>query len=115
MFLDAADHLAVDECRGGCVVHFQLDAPCLAHDLHIEVAISIEDLFRVVGVGAAVENGKRTLAEQRVEASLTGVQQLADLRLREVFEAAARADASVDEIRNEIRYCPREPLMEGFR
>jgi len=38
-------------------VHLQLDAPGLAHDLHLEIPVTIEDLFGVVGIGAAVQYG----------------------------------------------------------
>ena len=50
MLLDAADHLAVDERRGRRVVDLELDAPGLAHDLDVEVAVAVEDLLGVVGV-----------------------------------------------------------------
>ena len=101
VLLDAADHLAIDEGRGRRVVDLELDAPGLAHDLDFEVAVAVEDLLGVVGVGAAVEHGQRALAEQRIQAALARVEQLADLGLGEILEAAARTDAGVDEFRND--------------
>ncbi len=101
MLLDAADHLSVDEGRSRCVVDLQLDAPRLADDLHLEIAIAVENLLGVVGVRAAVEHGQRAFAEQRIQTTLARVQQLFDLRLREILEAAARADARVDEFGND--------------
>lgn len=98
MLLDPADHLAVDECRRGCMLHFQLDAPGLAQNFDVEILVAIEDFLGVVGAGAAVQDSQGALAEQGVEAALAGVQQLADLVLGEVLEAAPGADAGVDEV-----------------
>ena len=82
----------------GRVADLELDAPGVAHDLDVEVAVAVEDLLGVVGVGAAVEHGERALAEQRVQAAVARIEELADLGLREILEAAARADARVDEL-----------------
>ncbi len=79
----------------------ELDAPGVTHDLDFKVAITVEDLFRVVGVRAAVEHREGALAEQGVEATLTGVQELVDLGVREVLEAAPGSDAGVDEFGND--------------
>ena len=69
----------------------------MAHDLDVEVAVAVEDLLGVVGGRAGVEHRQRAAAEQRVQAALAGVEELVDLVLREVLEAAARPDARVDE------------------
>src|SRR6185437_12524405 len=81
VLLDAADHLPVDEGAARGVVHLELDAPRMAHDTDIEVAVAVEDLLGVVGGGAAVQHRQRALAEERVEPALPGVQELLDLRL----------------------------------
>ncbi len=83
------------------VVDFELDAPRVAHDADVEVAVAVEDLLGVVGVGAAVEHRQRAVAKQRVEAALPGIEELVDLGLREVLETAARPDPRVDELRND--------------
>ena len=96
--LDAADHLAIDERRSGRVLDLELHAPGVAHDLDIEVAIAIEDLFGVVDVAAGVQHGERALAEQRIQATLPARQQLFDFFLRQALERAARPDTGVDEL-----------------
>src|ERR1700682_5132893 len=79
MFLDAVDHLAVDEGGRRGIVHLQLDAPGLPDDLYLEVAVAIEDLLGVVGIGAAVQYRQCAFAEQRVQPPLPGIEELADL------------------------------------
>ncbi len=69
MFLDAADHLAIDEGCRGSVVHLQLHAPGLAEDRYVEVLVAVEDFLGVVGVGAAVQDCEGAFAEQRVQAA----------------------------------------------
>src|SRR5581483_7125647 len=101
MLLDATDHLPVDERRGRSVVDLELDAPRVAHDADVEIAIAVEDLLGVIGAGAAVEHGEGALAEELVEPSLTRVEQLLDLDLREVLEAAAGAHPGIDEFGND--------------
>src|SRR4030088_1807372 len=98
MFLDAVDHLAVDEGGRWGIVHLQLDAPGLADDLDLKVPVPIENLFGVVGICAAVQYGQGAFAEQRVQAALARVEELADLVLGEVLEAAPRAHAGIDEV-----------------
>ena len=97
VFLDAADHLAVDEGRGRRVAQLELDAPGLAHDADVEVVVALEDRLRVVGLAAGVQHGERAAAIERVEAALRGVEQPVDLLLRQVLEAAGRRDPGVDE------------------
>src|SRR5882762_8123657 len=101
MFLDAVDHLAVHEGGRRGIVHLQLDAPGLPDDLYLEVAVPIENLLGVIGIGAAVQYRQGAFAEQRVQTPLPGIEELADLILGEVLEAAPRADAGVDEVRND--------------
>ncbi len=67
----------------------------------LEVAVAVEDFLGVVGIRAAVEHGQRALAEELVETAVARVEELGDLGLREVLEAAARPDARVDEFRND--------------
>src|SRR6185437_12432281 len=56
----------------------------------------------VVGVGAAaVQDGQRALPEEAVQAALPRIEQFANLGLGEVLEAAPRADAGVNEFRND--------------
>jgi hypothetical protein len=98
VLLDAADHLAVDERDRRRVPDLELDAPALPDDLDLEVLVLLEQLARVVAVAAGVQHRERAGAEQRVEAALPAVEQLVDLLLRQVLEAAARRDARVDEI-----------------
>ena len=92
------DHLAIDEGRGRRIADLQFDAPGVAHDLHVEVAVALEDLLGVVVVAAGVEHCERAIAKQRVKPGLTGIEQLVDFGLREILEAAARADARIDRI-----------------
>ena len=101
VFLDAADHLAVDEGLARRVLHLQLDAPGLAHQLHLEVLVTVEDFLGVVALAAGVQHGQRALAEQRVEAAGARIEQLFDLGLGEILEAAARSDARIHEVGND--------------
>ncbi len=101
VFLHAADHLAIDECLAGRVLDLELDAPGLAHQLHLEILVAVEDFLGVVGFAAGVEHGQRALAEQRIKATRTGIEQLLDLGLGEVLEAAARSNAGIHEVGND--------------
>jgi hypothetical protein len=101
MLFDATDHLPVDEGRGRGIVHLELDAPRVADNLDVEVAVTVEDFLRVVGVGTAVEHGERALAKEAVQAALAGIEQLADLGLGEILEAAPRTDPGIDEFGND--------------
>ena len=97
VLLDAADHLAVDEGGRRGVLHLELHPPGVTHDADVEVAVTVEDLLGVVGGCTAVEHRQRAAAEQRIQAPLSGVQELVDFALREVLETATRTDAGVDE------------------
>jgi hypothetical protein len=99
MFLDAANHLAVDESGSWSIVHRELHTPGLLQDLDFEITVAVEDLLGVVGVGPAVQDSQGALAEQGIQAPLARVQELADFRLGEILETAARADPSIDEFR----------------
>jgi hypothetical protein len=100
VFLYSADHLAVYEGGRGGVVHFELYAPGLAEDGYIEVFVAVEDLFGVVGVGAAVQDREGAFTKERVETALAGIQELAYLVLGEVFEGTAGAYSGVYKFRN---------------
>ena len=106
VLLDAADHLAVDEGGGRRVGDLQLDAPGVPHDLHVEVAIALEDLLGVVGVAAGIEHRQRAVAKQGVQPAVAGVEQLVDLGLRQVLEAAARRHPRVDRIGDDDAWLP---------
>ena len=54
VFLDAADHLAVDEGLARRVLHLELDAPGLAHQLHLEILVAVEDFLGVVALAAGI-------------------------------------------------------------
>ena len=71
----------------------------MTHDLNIEIAVAIEDFLGVVvvGTGTAVEDRESALPEEAIQPPLPRVEQFPDLRLGEVFEAAARAHAGVNE------------------
>ena len=101
VFLDAADHLAVDEGLAGRVLHLELDAPGLAHQLHFEILVAVEDFLGVVALAAGIHHRQRALAEQLVEAAGARIEQFFDLGLGKVFEAAARSDARIHEIGND--------------
>jgi hypothetical protein len=88
MFLDATDHLAVDESAGRRVFHFQLDAPGLAAEADLEILEAVEDRAHIVGFQARTEHGERAAAEQLIDAALAGAQQLLNFALGEIFEAA---------------------------
>ena len=53
MFLDAANHLAVDEGVAGRIAHLQLHAPGLSAQVNLEVLVRLEDRARIVGFIAA--------------------------------------------------------------
>jgi hypothetical protein len=95
MLLDAVDHVAVDKCGRRRVGDLELDAPGMAQDLHVEVAVVLEDLLGVVAFAAGIEHRQRTVAKQRVQPGVAGIEQLVDLGLRQDLEAAARPDARV--------------------
>ena len=101
VLLHAADHLAVDEGLARRVLDLELDAPGLAHQLHFEILVAVEDFLGVVGFAAGVEHGQRALAKQRVEAAGARIEQFFDLCLGEIFEAAARPDARIHEVGND--------------
>ena len=101
MLFDAANHLPVHERRGRRVPDFQLDAARMPHDLDIEVRVALQDFLGVVGVVAGVEHRQRALAKQAVQAALAGIQELGDLLLGQILEAAARRDQCVDRIRDD--------------
>jgi hypothetical protein len=75
----AADHFAVDECLSRRVLDLELDAPGLAHQLHFEVLVTVEDFLGIVGFAAGIEHGQRTLAKQRVEAAGARIEEFLDL------------------------------------
>ena len=56
MLLQSPDHHAVDEGRRRRVLDFELDAPGLAHDAQVEVAVLLEDQPRVVDGAARIED-----------------------------------------------------------
>src|SRR3954471_22478181 len=101
MFLDTPDHLAVDEGLPGSIFHFELDAPGLAHQLHLEIPVAIEDFLGVVALAAGIHHGQRALAKQWIETAGARIEQFLDFGLRQVFEAAARSDAGIHEVRND--------------
>ncbi len=88
MFLDAADHRAVDEGARRRVLHFELDAPGLAAEPDLEILVAIEDGADVVGLQARAEHRQRAAAEQFVNPALPRAEQLLDFTLREIFQAA---------------------------
>ena len=89
---------AIDEGGRRRIAHLQLDAPGVAHDLHVEVAVALEDFLGVVVVAAGVEHRQRAVAKQRVQAGLAGIEQLVDFGLRQILQAAARRHARIDRI-----------------
>jgi hypothetical protein len=96
VFLDAADHLAVDKGGGRRVGDLQLDAPGVAHDLYRKGLVALQDFVGVVAVAPGVEHRQRAAPEQRVEALGAGIEQLGDFGLREALKAPARTDARVN-------------------
>jgi hypothetical protein len=79
VFLHAANHLAIDESLSGSILDLELDAPGLAHQLHFEVLVTVEDFLGVVGFAAGIEHGQRTFAKQRVEAAGARIEEFLDL------------------------------------
>ena len=98
VLLDAADHLAVDEGDRRRALHLELDAPRLAHDPDLEVAVFLEQLLGIVAAAAGVEHRQRAAPEQWVEPALAAVLQLLHLALRQVLEAAPGGHPRVDEL-----------------
>ena len=98
VFLDAADHLPVHKRAGRGVADIQAYTPGMAHDMHIEVLVAVEEFLGVVAVAAGVQDRERALAKQRMDTAATGVEQDLDFGLRQVFKAAARADTCVDNV-----------------
>src|SRR5690606_17288334 len=88
MFLDAADHRAIDERARRRVLPFELDAPGLAAQLDLEVLVAVEDGAHVVGLQARAEHRQRAATEQLVDAATPRAEQLLNFTLRKVFQAA---------------------------
>ncbi len=99
MVLQAADHHAVDERGGRGIFDLELDAPGLAHDAQIEIAVLFEYHARIVDLAAGIEDRQRALAKQGVEAALAGIQQFGDLLLGEVLQAAFGRHPRIDHVR----------------
>ncbi len=97
VFLHALDHLAVDESNGGGVVDLEFDAARVLNDAQLEVLVFVEQLGGIVAVAARVEDRERAAPQQRVQLALAAVEQLGDLLMGEVFEAAAGCHAGGDE------------------
>ncbi|MNF89163.1 hypothetical protein D3C84_716770 [compost metagenome] len=95
-FPGAGDHFAVDEGVGRGVQQFQAYAAVLLVDADFEVLVGFEDGLGVIDVGAGVEDGQGALAEDVVGAAGSGFAQLLDFPLGECFQAAFRADRSID-------------------
>src|SRR5260370_32491628 len=115
MFLQSTDHLAVDEGSRGGVLDLELDSPGLPHDPQIEVLVFLEDAPRIVEGAAGIEDGERAFAEQRIQAALTGIEQLGYFLLGELLEAALRRDARIDQVRGKNRRFHASPATEECR
>ena len=90
----------------------------MPHDLHVEIAVALEQFLGVVVVTAGIEDGQRAAAEQRMNAALPRIQQHVDLRLRQHFEAAARPYARVNDFRqidNGFQEWLSVPFRAGYR
>jgi hypothetical protein len=98
VFVDALDHLAVDEGAGGRRLHLQLDAPFDRHYPDIEGGIAFQQFLAVVQVVAAVQHRQGTVAKQLIETALTGVEQFIDLDSGEHVQAALGHDHRVDHL-----------------
>jgi hypothetical protein len=90
VFLDTADHLAVDERARRRIADFELDAPSLSAEANLKVLVAIEDRTHVIGLQSRRQHGKRATAKQLIDAALTGGEQLLDFALGEVLETAER-------------------------
>ena len=114
VLLDAADHLAIDERRGRRIVDLELDAPRVAHDLDCRSRGSgRRSPWRCRCRAPLLSTASAHLRNSGYRPPWLGVEQLADLRLREVLEAAARADAGVDEFGNDdAAFHARKPRLE---
>ena len=98
MFIDALDDLAVHKGTGRGVAELQLDAAFFLDDADIEGLVALQQFLAVIEVVAAVEHRERTVAEHRVQAALTGIEELADLGLGQNLQAAFRRDDGVNNI-----------------
>ena len=87
------------KAAAGRVLDLELDAPGLAHDPQIEIAVFLENHPRIVDVAAGIEHGERALAEQGIQAALPGIEQFRDLLLRQVLQAPFGRDARIDHVR----------------
>src|SRR6267378_5799612 len=78
MVLQSPDHHSVDESGGRRVLDLELDAPGLAHDPQVEVAVLLEYHPCIVDIAAGIEHGESALAEQGIQAPLPRIEQLGD-------------------------------------
>ena len=66
MFIDALDHLAVDEGTGRRTFYRQFDAPLFLDDADIEGLVTIQQFLAVIQRIAAIQHGERTIAKDVV-------------------------------------------------
>jgi hypothetical protein len=99
MILETADHHPVDERGRRRILDLELDAPSLAHDAQLEIAVLFEYDPCIVDIAAGIQDRQRALAKQRVQAALTGIQQFGDLLLGEVLQAAFGGHPRIDHVR----------------
>jgi hypothetical protein len=122
MFIDAADHLAVDKGAGRGVAQVEPDAALLLDHPDIEILIPFEQFPAVIEVTAVVEHGQRAVAKERIEIALTGVEEFAHFQSGEDIQAAVGVDARVNDIvLHEKSCCGHEMIVKmgraagGFR
>ncbi len=92
---DTLDHLAVHECRRRGVLHGELQAPVLLHNLHGEILVATQNLGGVGLLEPRIQHSQRAVAPQIVQTSLAGGAQLAYLPLGENFQAALGGNPGV--------------------
>src|SRR5882757_1118538 len=111
---ETPDHDAVDKCRRRRVLDLELDAPGLAHDAKVEVAILFKDRARIVDFAAGVEHGERALPKQGIQAALPGIQQFGDFLLRQVLQAALWGHPRIDHVGRKNRGFHAAPIGEEY-
>ncbi len=94
MFLDAADHLAIDKCLGRRVENLHLEPPGLGYQADVEVRVGLHDLGGIVLGAIGVEDSQGTVAEEPEDIPAGGGQSL-DFLLGKQVEGTERPNRSV--------------------
>ena len=98
VFLDALDHLAVDEGAGGRAGDVELDAALAVDQADVEGLVAFEQFLAVVGLVAAVQHGKRAVPQEFVQTAVAAVEKAGGFGAREYVHPAGGGDLGVDDV-----------------